>query len=76
MRSGFPFAIFALLPSSPATLADPFADAAHDGGIITRPDGRHLAIAVFVKDSTAGQRTREAAVATIARVAVDRWSAR
>ena len=39
-------------------------------------DGHHLAIAVFVKDSTADEATREATTAKIGRAAFDRWSAR
>jgi beta-lactamase class A len=50
--------------------------ATNDVGIITLPDGRHLAIAVFVKDSTATQDAREATIAKAARAAFDRWSAR
>ena len=49
--------------------------ATNDVGIITLPDGRHLAIAVFVKDSTAGLAPREAAIARIARIAWDHWTA-
>jgi beta-lactamase class A len=50
--------------------------ATNDVGIITLPDGRHLAIAVFVKDSTASQDAREATIAKTARAAFDRWSGR
>jgi beta-lactamase class A len=49
--------------------------ATNDVGIITLPDGRHLAVAVFVKDSTAGLAPREAAIARIARIAWDHWTA-
>jgi beta-lactamase class A len=47
----------------------------NDIGIVTLPDGRHLAIAVFVKDSTAAVGPREATIAKIARAAWDRWTA-
>jgi beta-lactamase class A len=50
--------------------------ATNDIGIITLPDGRHLAVAVFVKDSTANQATRERTIATAARLAFDAWTAR
>jgi beta-lactamase class A len=49
--------------------------ATNDIGIVTLPDGRHLAVAVFVKDSTAGLVPREAAIAKIARAAWDHWTA-
>uniref|UniRef100_A0ACD5H150 Serine hydrolase n=2 Tax=Desertifilaceae TaxID=1969992 RepID=A0ACD5H150_9CYAN len=48
--------------------------ATNDVGLVTLANGRHLAIAVFVSDSTADQATREAAIAQIARAAWDRWS--
>jgi beta-lactamase class A len=50
--------------------------ATNDIGIVTLPDGRHLAIAVFLKDSTAGLVTREAAIANAAKAAWDHWTAR
>jgi beta-lactamase class A len=50
--------------------------ATNDIGIVTLPDGRHLAIAVFVKDSTAGLVPREAAIANAAKAAWDHWTAR
>jgi len=49
--------------------------ATNDIGIVTLPDGRHLAIAVFVKDSTAGLVPREATIARIAKAAWDHWTA-
>jgi beta-lactamase class A len=45
------------------------ARATNDAGIVTLPDGRHLAIAVFVSDSRADEATREAVIARIARAA-------
>lgn len=45
--------------------------ATNDIGLITLPDGRHLAIAIFVTDSRAGQATRERVIAHIARAAYD-----
>lgn len=48
--------------------------ATNDIGIITLPDGRHLAVAVFVSDSTADEATREEVIAGIARAAWDFWS--
>jgi beta-lactamase class A len=45
--------------------------ATNDAGIITLPDGRHLAVAVFVSDSTADLSTREGAIARITRAAWD-----
>jgi beta-lactamase class A len=43
--------------------------ATNDIGLIVLPDGRRLAIAVFVTDSTADEATRDAVIARIARAA-------
>lgn len=48
--------------------------ATNDIGIVTLPDGRHLAIAVFVMDSPADEATREQVIAKIARAVWDQWS--
>lgn len=45
--------------------------ATNDIGIATLPNGQHLAIAVFVKDSRATEAQREAVIAAIARAAWD-----
>ena len=47
------------------------AHATNDIGLIPLPDGRRIAIAVFVTDSTADQAIREQVVARIARAAND-----
>lgn len=48
--------------------------ATNDIGIITLPNGNHLAIAVFVSDSPADEATREQVIAKTARAAFDKWS--
>lgn len=48
--------------------------ATNDVGLITLPDGRHMAIAVFVSDAGAVEAVREAVIAKIARAAWDLWS--
>jgi len=45
--------------------------ATNDIGIITLPNGKHLAIAVFVSDSTADEETREGVIAKIAKAIYD-----
>ena len=47
--------------------------ATNDAGIVTLPDGRHLAIAVFVSDSPAQVDVRERVIAKMARAAWD-WA--
>src|SRR5436190_1830724 len=46
--------------------------ATNDIGIITLPDGRHLAVAAFVSDSAANDDTRDAVIARLAKAAWDR----
>src|SRR5437773_696135 len=48
--------------------------ATNDIGIVTLPNGRHLAIAVFVADSAADEATREGVIAKIAKAFWDKWS--
>jgi len=48
--------------------------ATNDIGIIYLPNGKHLAVAVFVSDSPADDKTREAVIARIAKAAWDKWS--
>jgi beta-lactamase class A len=45
--------------------------ATNDVGIVTLPNGQHLAIAVFIRDSKATEAQREAVIAKIAKVAWD-----
>lgn len=45
--------------------------ATNDAGLVTLPDGRHLAVVVFVSDTRAEEATRDAVIAKIARAAWD-----
>jgi beta-lactamase class A len=47
--------------------------ATNDAGIVTLPDGRHMAIAVFVSESMADDAIRESVIATVSRAAWDYW---
>ena len=47
--------------------------ATNDIGIITLPNGQHLAIAIFVADSPADEATREGVIAKIAKAVWDKW---
>lgn len=49
--------------------------ATNDVGIVTLPDGRHMAVAVFVSDTKADADVREGVIAKIARAAWDCWAA-
>ena len=78
-----PLRIKGLLPRGTVVAHKPGTDRTRDGktaatndiGIVSLPDGRHLALAVFVKDSTAAQVEREAAIAKTAKAAWDYWTA-
>jgi len=47
--------------------------ATNDIGIVTLPNGRHFAIAVFVSDSSADEATRESVIAKIAKAIWEKW---
>lgn len=47
------------------------AEATNDVGLITLPDGRHLAVAVFITDARANEATRDRVIARIGRAAYD-----
>jgi beta-lactamase class A len=53
---------------------DGITGATNDIGIIYLPNRKNLAVAVFVSDSPADEKTREAVIARIAKAAWDRWS--
>ena len=50
--------------------------ATNDVGLVTLPNGQHLAIAVFVSDSKANDATREEVIAKVAKAAWDKWRSR
>lgn len=53
---------------------DGLTGATNDIGIIRMPNGKVMVVAVFVSDSTADERTREAVIARIAKALWDKWS--
>lgn len=53
---------------------DGLTPATNDVGLVTLPNGQHLAVAVFVSDSKADDSTREKVIARVARAAWDHWS--
>jgi beta-lactamase class A len=57
--------------SGTSDVDDGVAHATNDIGLIPLPDGRRIAVAVFVTDSTAEQDTREQVIARIAKAAYD-----
>ncbi|MEM9981639.1 MAG: serine hydrolase, partial [Bacteroidota bacterium] len=48
--------------------------ATNDAGIITLPDGRHLALSVFISDSYDDQKKREETIAKVSKAAFDYWT--
>lgn len=55
------------------TNAEGLTPATNDVGIITLPNGKHLAISIFVCNSTDNPATREAIIAKIAKAAYDHY---
>ena len=53
---------------------DGITAATNDVGLVTLPDGRHLAVAVFVADARGDELAREGAIASLARAAWDAWA--
>lgn len=47
--------------------------ATNDIGLLTLPNGRHIAVAVFVSDSPADEAVREGVIAKVARAVWDAW---
>ncbi len=76
----FPTRLKGLLPAGTEVAHKTGSSGARDGvsaatndiGIVTLPDGRHLAIAVFLRDSKASAEARDAAIAKVAQAA---WAA-
>jgi beta-lactamase class A len=52
---------------------DGITAATNDIGIVTLPNGKHFGVAVFVSDSNADEKTREAAIAKITKVLWNYW---
>lgn len=57
-----------------SSTANGMTAATNDVGLVTLPNGRHLALAVFVSDSKANDAIREEAIAKVAKAAWDEWS--
>ncbi|MEO5860497.1 MAG: class A beta-lactamase [Pyrinomonadaceae bacterium] len=53
---------------------DGVTSATNDIGIITLPNGKHVAIAVFVGDSSADEKGRETVIAKVAKAVWDTWA--
>ncbi len=66
-------AVVAHKTGSSATNDEGLTPATNDIGIITLPNGKHLAIAVFVCNSKADEATRDLVIAKIAKVAWDAY---
>lgn len=67
-------AVVAHKTGTSGTNADGLTPATNDVGIITLPNGKHLAISVFVCNSTDDATTREAIIAKIAKAAYNFYS--
>jgi beta-lactamase class A len=69
MKAELPAGTIVMHKTGTSGVQDGVASATNDMGLITLPDGRQLALAVFVTDSRADEKTREAVIARIAKAA-------
>jgi beta-lactamase class A len=75
LRAGIPAQIALAHRTGSSGTHDGLAAATNDIGIVALPDGRHLAIAVLLRDSRlASLEAREAVIAAVARAAWREWS--
>ena len=73
MKAGLPPGTSLAHKTGTGGTKDGITGATNDIGIITMPDGRHIAIAVYVSDSTDDGWTRERLMADIAKTVWERW---
>ena len=71
IKGELPTATIVMHKTGTSETRDGVAFATNDVGLVTLPDGRRLAIAIFVTDSKADDNTRDAAIARIAKAAYD-----
>jgi beta-lactamase class A len=71
LRAGLPAGTVLAHKTGSSGEQDGKAAATNDIGLITLPDGRHLAVAVFVTDARANEATRDSVIARIGRAAYD-----
>lgn len=71
LRAGLPTGTVLAHKTGTSGEHDGKAEATNDIGLITLPDGRRLAVAVFVTDAQASEATRDSVIARIGRAAYD-----
>jgi beta-lactamase class A len=69
MKAGLPAGTVLMHKTGTSVVRDGMAAATNDIGLVELPDGRRLALAVFVTDSKADETTREAVMARITKAA-------
>ena len=71
IKGELPVGTIVMQKTGSSGMQDRVSAATNDIGLITLPDGRRLAIAIFVTDSKADDATRDAVIARIAKAAYD-----
>lgn len=71
IKGGLPVGTIVMHKTGSSGTRNGITFATNDIGLITLPDGRRLAIAVFVTDSSADEAARDAVIARIAKAAYD-----
>jgi beta-lactamase class A len=74
IRGGLPAGTPVAHKTGSSRTVDGVTAATNDIGIITLPDGRRMAVAVFVSDSPADDATRERVIADVASAAYVHWA--
>jgi beta-lactamase class A len=67
IKAGLPAGTIVMHKTGTSGVKDGVASATNDIGLITLPDGRRLALAVFLTDCKADEATRDAVIASIAK---------
>ena len=67
IKAGVPAGVTVMHKSGTSDVTNGLAHATNDIGLITMPDGRRLALAIFITDSHADDNTRDTVIAQIAR---------
>ena len=71
IKAGVPVGVTVMHKSGTSDVTNGLAHATNDIGLITMPDGRRLALAIFITDSRADDKTRDTVIAEIARAIYD-----
>ena len=73
LKANLPAGTVVVHKTGSSLTVDGLTAATNNIGLITLPNGKHLAVAVFVSDSKADEATREGVIANVAKAIWDYW---